>query len=82
MRLSVLTAVLAASITASPVLAQSAAPLSFVSASRVGASISGANNIDDDNMLLPAAIVFGVLAAAILWTSSKDDDDFGNPVSP
>jgi len=83
MRLSILlTAALAASIASAPVLAQSAMPLPIASASRVGASIGGENNIDDNNMLLPAAILFGALAAAIIWTSSRGDDDFGNPVSP
>ena len=72
-------AALAISLTATPVLAQSTAPLSVA---RAAAVTEDTNRLDDSGYLIPAAVIIAILAAAILFTSNKDDDDFGNPVSP
>jgi hypothetical protein len=64
--------------TATPVLAQSAAPLSPVSAtSRDGAATQNANSLDTDGYLLPGLIILAILTAAILLINSD-----GNPASP
>jgi hypothetical protein len=73
-------AALAISMSAAPVMAQSAAPLSVAAVSRSGASMQDANGIDNE-YLLPGLAIMLILAAAILWTSNKDSD-LGNPVSP
>ena len=73
-------AALAVSMSAAPVMAQSAAPLSFAAVSRSGASMQDASGIDNE-YLLPGLAIMLILAAAILWTSNKDSD-LGNPVSP
>ena len=75
-----LAALIGLSMTASPVLAQSAAPLSLAPA---GASMDGASALDGEGggYILPAIVIFGLLAAAIL-ISKNQDDDLNNPVSP
>jgi hypothetical protein len=71
-------AMLGISMTATPVLAQSAAPLSPVSAaSRAGATTQNANSLDTDGYLLPALVILAILAAAILLIKSD-----GDPASP
>jgi len=62
---------------ASPVLAQSAAPLSLASAS---ALMEEGNGLTGDNYILPAILIFGILAAAILI--SNEDGGLTNPASP
>ena len=62
------------SLVSTPVLAQSAAPLAL---SPVGAQMQEASKLDGDNYLIPAVVIFGLLAAAILL--SKDSD---RPTSP
>lgn len=63
------------SMAASPVLAQSAAPLSIASSvNRAGASIQGASRLNEERALLPALVIMAILAAAILWTSNEDSD--------
>jgi hypothetical protein len=62
---------------ASPVLAQSAAPLSLASAS---APMEEGNGLTGDNYILPAILIFGILAAAILI--SNEDGGLTNPASP
>jgi hypothetical protein len=72
-------AVLGISMAATPVLAQSSAPLAPMS--RVGAATQDANSMNDDNgYLLPGLVIAAILAAAILWASSRDSDH-NNPVS-
>ena len=61
-----------------PVLAQSAAPLSLAP---VGAQLEDANGLAGDSYILPAIIIFGVIAAAIL-ISNEQDSDLNNPTSP
>ncbi|HYD13250.1 MAG TPA: hypothetical protein VEC11_10420 [Allosphingosinicella sp.] len=73
-----LAAAISLSMMSAPVLAQSAAPLSLAP---VGAQLNEPSGLDGDGYILPAVIIFGVLAAAILFTSN-DDDDLNNPVSP
>jgi hypothetical protein len=73
-------AALALSLTATPVLAQSAAPLSVA---RGAAVIDDGNSLaDESGYLIPAAVIIAVLVVAVLVTKGDDDDDFGNPVSP
>ena len=62
------------SLSSAPVLAQSSAPLSLVPA---GAQLQQANSLDDDNYILPAVVIFGLLAAAILLSNDSD-----GPTSP
>lgn len=77
----VIAAALAVSMTSAPVLAQTAAPLSF--GSRAGAAMQGGNAlISEREQLLVAAVLFAVLAAAILLSNEQEGDDLGNPVSP
>jgi hypothetical protein len=57
-------AALAISMASTPVLAQSAAPLSV--AARSGATMSDANHQFGNPRLLPALVIIAVLAAAIL----------------
>lgn len=67
-------AALSISMVSTPVLAQSAAPLSIAGASRMGAPMAGASNIDEDNLLLPGAILLAVIAAIILYSGNRDSD--------
>lgn len=72
-------AALSISMVSTPILAQSAAPLSLAAAaSRTGAPMAGASNMDfdEDDMILPAAILIAIIAAVILL---RDDSD---PTSP
>jgi len=72
-------AALAISMAATPLLAQSAAPLSL---SRASAVTEDGNRLDShDGYLLPAVVIIAVLAAAILLVS-KGNGNHGNPVSP
>lgn len=73
-----LAAAIGLSMVATPVLAQSASPLSIV---RSGPAMQAAGNLDDDGYLLPAIVIFAVLAAAILLTTNGGSDP-GNPQSP
>ena len=73
-----LAAAVALSMTASPVLAQSAAPLSLAP---TGAQMEETSGLAGDSYILPAIVIVAILAAAILVTSN-DDDDLNNPVSP
>jgi hypothetical protein len=75
-------AVLGISMAGTPVLAQQAAPLSIAGgASRMGAPMAGALNIDEDDNLLVAGALIAIMAAVILWTSNKSSNH-SNPVSP
>ena len=69
-----LAAAISLSLVSAPVFAQSAAPLAL---SPAGATLQQASNLDDDNYIIPAVVIFGLLAAAILL--SKDND---LPTSP
>jgi hypothetical protein len=74
-----LIAALSISMISTPILAQSAAPLSLASAAgRAGAPMAGASNIDfdEDNMILPAAVLIAIIAAVILLRDDKE------PTSP
>jgi hypothetical protein len=72
-------AALAISMAATPVLSQSAAPLSVAgSVSRAGASSEDANRLDTSGYLLPAVAIIAILAAAILISKNQGD----NPSSP
>jgi hypothetical protein len=73
-----LAAAISLSLISAPALAQTAAPLSL---SPAGAQLQQASNLDDDNYLLPAVVIFGLLAAAILLTSNGGKD-LNNPASP
>jgi hypothetical protein len=73
-----LAAAIGLSMVSSPVLAQSAAPLSLAP---VGAQMEQANGLDGEGYIFPAIAIFGVLAAAIL-ISNNQDDDLNNPTSP
>ncbi len=73
-----LAAMVGLSMIATPVLAQSAAPLSLAP---VGAQLEQSNGLGGDNYLLPAIIIFGILAAAILITSNGGHE-LNNPHSP
>jgi len=72
-------AVLGLSMAATPVLAQTTAPLSPVS--RAAAATQDANSLDTEGYLLPGLVIMAILAAAILWASNKDSD-LDNPISP
>lgn len=73
-------ALAAVSMSATPVLAQSAMPLSIVaSAGMMQDDDTSASN--EGSQLLPALIIVAVLAAAILLVSNKDGD-LDNPASP
>ncbi len=73
-----LAAAIGLSMMSGPVLAQSAAPLSLVP---VGAQLEETNGLTGDSYILPAIIIFGVIAAAIL-ISNGQDSDIDNPTSP
>ena len=73
-----LAAAVGLSMMSAPVLAQSAAPLSLAP---VGAQLDDANGLTGDSYILPAIIIFGVIAAAIL-ISNEQDSDIDNPTSP
>ena len=62
-------AALAISMCSTPVLAQSAAPLSV--ASRSGAATSNTNELYN-SYLLPALVIIAVLAAAIIASNNND----------
>ena len=64
-----LAAMIALSMIATPVFAQSAAPLSLAP---MGAQVDQASGLDGNEYLFPAIIIFGILAAAILITSNQD----------
>jgi hypothetical protein len=74
-------AALAISMSGTPVLAQSAAPLSIAAplsvAARSGAPTDNANQFDNER-LLPALVIIAILAAAILVSHNQD----GVPHSP
>jgi len=74
MRLAKMTiaAALAVSMTATPVLAQSAMPLSLVASAGMMQDDTGESN--DGDQILPALIIAGLLAAAILYTSNDDKE--------
>lgn len=74
-----LAAAIGLSMVATPVLAQSASPLSI---SRSAAVMQNSGSLEDEGYLLPALIIVAVLAAAILLTNSGGSDDLGNPQSP
>ena len=73
-----LAAAIGLSMAASPVLAQSAAPLSLAP---IGAQMEQPSGLMGDSYILPAIVIVGVLAAAILITSNHDSD-LNNPASP
>ena len=73
-----LAATIALSMIATPVFAQSAAPLSLAPA---GAQLGEASALEGEGYLLPAIAIFAVLLAAILYTSNHDSD-IDNPHSP
>ena len=73
-----LAATIALSMIATPVFAQSAAPLSLAPA---GAQLGQESGLRGDDYLIPAIAIFAVLLAAILYTSNKDSD-LDNPHSP
>ena len=73
-----LAAAIGLSMVASPVLAQSAAPLSLAP---VGAELDQPSGLTGDSYILPALVIFGILAAAIL-ISNNQDHDLNNPASP
>ncbi len=73
-----LAAVIGLSMAATPVLAQSAAPLSLAPA---GAQLDESGSLAGDSYILPAILIFGVIAAAVLITSNQDHD-LHNPQSP
>lgn len=66
------------SMISTPVLAQSAAPLSLAP---VGAQLEQPNALEGNGYLLPGIIIFAVLLAAVLYTSNNDGD-LDNPSSP
>jgi len=69
-----LAAAIGLSMVSTPVLAQSAAPLSVMaSMSRAGAGMEEASGLEDE-YLLPGLIIFAVLAAAILYTANDDSN--------
>ena len=66
-------AALALSMASTPVLAQSAAPLSVVSSvSRSGASTGDANHMTDSNYLLPGLLILAAITAAILLSNRQN----------
>ena len=65
-------AALGVSMVAAPVLAQSAAPLSVAASGRAGAAFQGSGLIEEDDLLLPAAVLIAIFAAAILLTGNSD----------
>ena len=73
-----LAATIALSMIATPVFAQSAAPLSLAPA---GAQLEQSSGLRGDDYLIPAIAIFAVLLAAILYTSNRDSD-LDNPHSP
>jgi len=78
MRLSkpLIAAALAISMTSTPVLAQSAAPLSV--AARSGAALSDTNQQFGNPRFYPALIIIAILAAAILLSNKHHQ----HPYSP
>ena len=73
-----LAAAIGLSMAATPVLAQSAAPLSLAPA---GEQLEQGSGLTGDSSILPAILIFGVLAAAILITSNEGND-LDSPASP
>ena len=73
-----LAAAIGLSMMSTPVLAQSAAPLSLAPA---GAELSEPGDLEGNGHLLPGIVIFAVLLAAVLYTSNKDSD-LNNPASP
>jgi len=65
---------LSLSLMSAPVLAQTAAPLSLAPA---GAQLQQTNNLDGDDYIFPAIVIFGLLAAAILLSNNSE-----GPTSP
>lgn len=71
-------AVIGLSMASSPVLAQSAAPLSVAqSVSRTGASTQDENELRG-GYIIPAVIIIAIIAGVVLLTSGGND----NPSSP
>ncbi|HEY5711917.1 MAG TPA: hypothetical protein VIT38_08485 [Allosphingosinicella sp.] len=76
---AILGAALCFSVAGSPVLAQSAAPLSVAApVDRSGAATEDESSLDTSGYLLPALVIIVVLAGAILLASGGSD----NPSSP
>jgi hypothetical protein len=73
-----LAATIALSMIATPVFAQSAAPLSLAPA---GAQLEQESGLRGDDYFIPAIAIFAVLLAAILYTSNHGSD-IDNPHSP
>jgi len=73
-----LAAATALSMAAAPVYAQSAAPLSLAPE---GAQLEQESGLTGGSYILPAIIIFGIIAAAVLYTSNHDSD-LDNPTSP
>lgn len=71
-----LAAALAASTVSTPLLAQSAAPLSVAGSARAGASVTSANQLDEDS-LIPAFVLLAVMTAIIVLSGGG-----GSPSSP
>lgn len=73
-----LAAAIGLSMVATPVFAQSAAPLSLSGSAAV---MQDSGTSEDDDYLLPGLVIVAVLAAAILLVS-QGGSDLGNPHSP
>jgi hypothetical protein len=67
-----ITAVLALSMASSPVLAQTAAPLSIASVSRAAPASGDASQLKGDSYLLPAIVIIAILTAAILLSNTHE----------
>lgn len=69
-----LAAALAVSTMTTPLLAQSAAPLSIAGTARAGASVSGASQLDEDS-LIPPLVLLAIMTAIIVLTGGGGNDD-------
>ena len=68
-----LVAALALSMASTPVLAQSAAPLSIAPAARTAAATQDGSDLRG-GYLIPAVVIIAVIAAAILITNHHNND--------
>ena len=74
-----LAAVLSVATVSTPVLAQSAAPLSLAgSVERAGASMSGAGNLDFEDQAVLGLGLIAIMTAIIVLSGGGGDNDFAN----
>ena len=73
-----LAAALAVSTVSTPLLAQSAAPLSLAGSARAGASVTGSSQLDEES-LIPAFALLAIMTAIIVLTGGGERDFANSP---